>query len=158
LAISHGIFVSVNPQGQLALPQIFRETQNLLAFRLVLFSLFSLMMALRLLKSLGLPLDRETLRAPFYSQCFITAPVAMALGLAHSMPYLFGSTGSGVAAGTISIVILWYLYQQAHWFRSKLDVRLARGWMLATSTALIATIISLVILVGVAVVLGGVKI
>lgn len=157
LAISHAIFVSVHPQGQLALPQILRETQNLLAFRLVLFSLFSLMMALRLLKALGLPLDRETLRAPFYSQCFVTAPVAMALGLAQSMPYLFGSAGSGVATGTVAAVIIWYLYQQAHWFKSKLGTSLTRSWAMAINTAFITASISLFILIAVAIIFGNVK-
>jgi hypothetical protein len=158
LAISHGIFVSVNPQGFTALPAILRETQNLLAFRLVLFSLFSLMMALRLLKAQGLVLDRETLRAPFYSQCFITAPVALALGLAQSLPYLLGSTGSGVAGAIIAAVIAWYLYQQAHWFRSKLEISPVRGWMMAISTGLLTAIIGLAILVAVAIILGGVKV
>jgi hypothetical protein len=157
LAISHLIFVSVNPQGMLALPELLRETQNLLAFRLILFSLFSLMMALRLLKALGLTLDRETLRAPFYSQCFITAPVALALGLAQSMPYLLGSEGSGVAAGMIAAVILWYLYQQAHWFRSKLGVSLIRGWMMAGATVFLTMVIGIVVIVGVAVIGGSVR-
>ena len=155
LAISHGIFVSVNPQGSSALPGMLRQTENLLAFRLFLFSLFSLMMALRLLKALDLALDRESLRAPFYSQCFITAPVAMALGFAQSIPYLLGAVGTTVAGAMLAVAVAWYLYQQAHWFRGKLAVSLPRAWWIAISTAIAATLISITILVGTAVLLGG---
>jgi hypothetical protein len=155
LAISHGIFISVNPQGTSALPDVLRQTEHLLAFRLFLFSLFSVTMALRLLNLLGLELDRESLRAPFYSQCFVTAPVAMALGLATSMPYLLGRVGAEVAWVTVLAVGTWYLYQQAQWFRGKLDIGLLRAWWIAVSTASVTAIISIAILVGTATVLDG---
>jgi hypothetical protein len=154
LAISHGISVSVNPQGTTALPGILAQTENLLAFRLFLFSLFSLMMALRLLKMLGIALDRESLRAPFYSQCFVTAPVAMALGVATSMPHLLESGGREVAWGMVTVVLGWYLYHQTKWFRGKLDVSWPRAAWIASSTAMIATLISIAILVGTALILG----
>lgn len=153
LAISHGIFISANPEGTSALPDMLKQTENLLAFRLFLFSLFSLMMALRLLKSLGLTLDRETLRAPFYSQCFVTAPFAMALGLATSLPYLMGSGGRAAALILIVAAVIWYLHQQAQWFRGKLAISLPRAWLIAVSTATIATLISIIILIGAALML-----
>lgn len=155
LAISHGIFVSVNPKGTSALPTMLSQADHLLAFRLFLFSLFSLMMALRLLKLLGIPLDREALRAPFYSQCFVTAPVAMALGLSVSLPYLLGPAGIWVACVMVALVAAWYLRQQAQWFRGKLAVGWLRAWWIAVSTAAITTIISIAILVGTATILGG---
>jgi hypothetical protein len=157
LAISHGIFVSVDPAGLSALPPALQETQNLLAFRLFLFSLFSLMMALRLLKALGLNLDRETLRAPFYSQCFITAPTALALGIAQSMPHLFGRTGLVVAWTMMAAVITWYLHQQVRWFHGKIGGTILRAAVIATSTGLVATLISVVTLVATAAILGGVR-
>jgi hypothetical protein len=155
LAISHGISLSVNPQGTTALPDFLRQTENLLAFRLFLFSLFPLMMALRLLKLLGIPLDRESLRAPFYSQCFVTAPVAMALGLATSMPHLLGPAGADAAWVMVTAVSAWYLYHQAQWFRDKLDVSLLRAGWIAVSSAIMTTLILLTISVATAVILGG---
>jgi hypothetical protein len=157
LGISHAVSSSTDPQGIAAVPDLLRDTENLLAFRLVLFSLFSLMMALRLLSLLGVKLNRETLRAPFYSQCFVTAPVAMAVGLAFSMSHLIEKGGEFIAAFMLAVVVSWYLYQQALWFRSKLDVGLLRAWTIAMSTALGTALLSLLVLVCVSVVLGGAK-
>jgi hypothetical protein len=157
LGISHAVSSSTDPQGVAAVPGLLRDTENLLAFRLVLFSLFSLMMALRLLNLLGVKLDREALRAPFYSQCFVTAPVAMAVGLAFSMSHLIDKGGEFITALMLTLVTGWYLYQQALWFRSKLDVGLPRAWMIALSTAFGTVLLSLLVLVCVAVVLRGAK-
>lgn len=157
LAISHAIAISTEPQTLAKVPALLRTTENLLAFRLVLFSLFSLMMSLRLLNLLGLKLDRETLRAPFYSQCFVTAPVAMAIGLAQPLPHIIGPGGSIATAVMLAVVIGWYLQQQARWFQSKLDVGRGRAWAIALSTAFGTIVLGLVILVGVAVFLGGAR-
>lgn len=62
--------------------QIMASDQNLLLLRFVLFSIFPLMFAARRLSTQKLPLNRETLRQPFFAQCYIAGPTALVLGIA----------------------------------------------------------------------------
>lgn len=136
LGIAHLFGQATATETDGTLPGLLANVENLLALRLVLFSLFPLLMALRLLSRLGIALDRKTLRPPFYSQCFITAPVAMAIGLFRSVP-----DKPGLVA--LALVIVWYLWQQARWFRDKLTISTARAWSLALSTAALAMLAAL---------------
>jgi len=123
------------------LPAFLHDTQNLLAMRVLAFSLFPLLMALRLLHGLKEPLDRDTLRPPFFAQCFIAAPVAMTVGLGQATRHLALPHSSYAANALIILSLAWYLRQQAHWFRSKLAVSLIGGWWMAITTALLTLII-----------------
>jgi lysylphosphatidylglycerol synthetase-like protein (DUF2156 family) len=145
LVISHG--VSVATQGATAtamLPKLLQNTQNLLALRVFVFSLFPLMLSLRLLRGLGIALDRESLRAPFYSQCFIAAPVAMAIGLCFSIGHLaaLGQYASYVAFTLLVAILAWYTRQQAHWYHAKLKTPIGKSWGIAISTMVITTILA----------------
>ncbi len=57
---------------------LFSSQQNLLLFRCLIFSLIPLVAALTLLRKQGLPVARANLRQPFYSQCYLAAPFALA--------------------------------------------------------------------------------
>jgi len=57
------------------LPDTLRNNTNLLIFRDFLFSFFPLLMAVRLLRRAGTELDRETLKPPLYSQCYVAVPL-----------------------------------------------------------------------------------
>jgi hypothetical protein len=110
------------------LPAFLRDSQNLLALRVLIFSLFPLAFSLRLLLGLGQPLDRETLRAPFFAQCFVAAPVAMMAGLAQSLRNLPVANAGLISGALLFCVLGWYLRQEAHWFRTKLELPLWRCW------------------------------
>jgi len=132
LAISHATEVAtLGNSTTSALPSFLKSTENLLAFRVLVFSVFPLMMALRLLYGLKIPLDRETLRAPFYAQCFVTAPLAMAFGISLSLRHTTLPGIDTIATAVIVLAFGWYIRQQAHWFKSKLAVSTARSWTIA---------------------------
>ena len=134
LAISHAIEVAtLGSNSTAALPTFLKTTENLLAFRVLVFSIFPLMMALRLLHGLKKPLDRETLRTPFYAQCFVTAPLAMAFGISQSMRHVDTRYNDDIATTLLVLALGWYIRQQAHWFKAKLDVTPVRGWTIAIS-------------------------
>jgi hypothetical protein len=122
------------------LPPILQDSQNLLAFRVLVFSLFPLAFSLRLLNGLGQPLDRDTLRAPFFAQCFVAAPVAMIVGLAQSMRSLPVAHADLMATVLLLFAIGWYMRQQAWWLRTKLGLPLWRCWV-ATISMTVATVI-----------------
>ncbi len=142
LAISHAIEVAtLGKSGTVALPSFLSSTENLLAFRVLVFSVFPLMMALRLLHGLKVPVDRNTLRAPFYAQCFVTAPFAMSFGISQSVRHMTFPNTHIIANILILLALTWYLRQQAQWFRLKLDAGTIRSWLMAIMMFLLTTVI-----------------
>lgn len=105
---------------------------NLLIFRVVVFSLFPLVMAVGLLKRQRRPIDRKILRRPFYLQCFYAAPFAIFTSggviLARlDLPMPARLAGLALWLATTG----WYLAVQAHWFRRLLGVGPWRGLAIA---------------------------
>lgn len=149
LALSHGIELAL-PNGDLdKLPTFLQDTQNLLIFRVFMFSLLPLVLSLRLLSKLDIALDRETLRPVFYSQCFVTAPIALVVGTATSLWQVGDETTALVARIIFFGGIFWYLSQQALWFRSKLSIGLPLAVMNAVGASLVAMFLILITAIGI---------
>ncbi|KTE21571.1 MULTISPECIES: hypothetical protein [unclassified Sphingopyxis] len=93
---------------------------DLIILRIVSFSLFPVMLATRMVRAQKLQVDRDTLRAPFYSQCYVAAVLAMLLGggvilikLAHDWSVLAG--------GALALFgLLWFGFLQTAWFNQHL--------------------------------------
>ncbi len=93
---------------------------DLIILRIVSFSLFPVMLATRMVRAQGLQVNRDTLRAPFYSQCYVAAVLAMLLGggvilikLAHDWSVLAG--------GALALFgLLWFGFLQTAWFNQHL--------------------------------------
>lgn len=130
-------------------PSLISDPERMLIFRVFAFSMLPLFLSLRLMRNLAIKLDRDTLRAPFYSQCFVTAPFAMGIGFGLTLTTFAGSDGVIVGIFLMVLSTYWYVRQQAHWFAAKRGTGLVRGWMTATSTFLLAwsAIIALVLLI-----------
>ena len=116
---------------------------NLLIARGVIFGIFPLTMAVTLLVSKGIRITRNTLRPPFFSQCYVAAPFAFLLGLATDLMLIPG--GDGVIAGllTLGVALAWYGQAQVRWFRLDLDVGTIRAlglFAIAFLTALVAAV------------------
>ena len=111
---------NVQAEGLLA------DDKNLIAYRLVAFSLFPLMLALRLLRSKGIALDRKPLREPFYAQCFIAAPFALGFyaGVLSSVATRTFAPGLSIILATV----IWYLAVQTAWFRKERGSSLLRAF------------------------------
>jgi hypothetical protein len=141
LVINH-LFERAAPAGiQEALPALLQDTQNLLIFRVFMFSLLPLILALRLMQKLGIALDRETLRPVFYAQCFVTAPVALLIGIGTTVSHLGGEAAPIVSNGVFLGGLIWYLAQQTLWFRTKLGCGLGAAAANAVGATLVATIL-----------------
>lgn len=148
LLISHGIEIAVQGQNPLladrhGLAALVDSDLALLALRMVLFSLFALMMAVRLLRRQGTRLTHSSLRRPFYGQCFTAAPFTLMIGIGTLMtavPHGHWRTG-----GTALIVgaIAWYLGVQTLWFSQKLKVSRLAGF----GQAVLATFLAMVMFV-----------
>lgn len=120
------VVVPASAPGQLAknTPKLMRTHETVLAFRAIAFSIFPLLMATKLLRGMGIPLDRVTLKAPFYAQCYAAAPFAAVV----SGSTIFQRAGYDAAGFTLlGGAYLWYLVVEARWFVEDLRVPWWRG-------------------------------
>jgi hypothetical protein len=94
---------------------IYGSEQNLLLYRALLFSLLPLEAAVGVVRRRGEKVDRETLRGPFYVQCFLATPLVLSFLVAGVL--LAGAHGlgmvKGVAVGVVGIA--WYVTIQTSW-------------------------------------------
>jgi hypothetical protein len=123
------------------LPGLLRSTENLLAFDILLFSLFPLTHALRLLRRQGKPLDRKVLRSPFYQQCYVVAPFALLLGLSSDVAAL-GSPLAGAASTVLFVAASgWFLWVQTRWFKQQAGDSTGRSLVNALSATALALLL-----------------
>jgi len=109
---------------------LFASPQNLALFRAIAFSLLPLVAAATFLRRTKTRLSRQTLRPPFYAQCYLATPCCIVLGLGQAIfrrPEMPNTVGAAlmIAGGG------WFLVTQTRWFHSRLGV----GWPDAAWTA-----------------------
>ncbi|MBX7492839.1 hypothetical protein K3163_06430 [Qipengyuania sp. 1NDW9] len=132
--------------GSSELEGFLADDRNLLAFRMVMFSTFPLVLAVRLLRKRREPLDRKALKGPFYAQCYVAAPWALVVGTVPLLAFAWGGAtldSLGAALGVIGVAAIWYLILQARWFARTLDYSFWRGFGSAVSSFLLAMVIIL---------------
>ena len=122
--------------------KLFESHTSILMFRAVLYSLFPLVMARGLLKRLGQPVDRNTLRRPFYAQCFFTAPLALLTSVGGLLTQVALDAVKLAGVGLWLAAIAWYLVVETHWFQLRLGMRSGPALFLATRLFLVALLIS----------------
>lgn len=132
---------------------VLNSQTNLILFRSLVFSLVPLVAASTLVKRQGHQLTRETMRAPFYAQCYLAAPCAafVSVGL---MIFLRPEVHSLVGLSAIVAGTSWFLTAQTRWFRNRLGVSTAQAaliaiWAMARAVAyLLVVLVALVVPVG----------
>lgn len=145
LMISHGIEVAVAGQNPLladrhGLAALVDSDLALLTLRLVLFSLFALMMAVRALRRQGVRLTHANLRRPFYGQCFTTAPFALLIGIGTVSHNLTAAAWRDAGLVVLLVALAWYLGVQSLWFSKRLGISILAGF----GQALVAMMVALV--------------
>ena len=138
------------PPGTGALQHaIFASPQNAALFRALVFSLIPLVAAVTLLRRQGIRLSRESLRPPFYAQCYLAAPCAVIViggGIIfqrHDISNVYGLLL--MLAG-----VAWFLTAQTRWFASRLAVGPLRAAGLAVWALALALVFFIAILIPVA--------
>jgi hypothetical protein len=148
ILIAHAIEVAMHERIVLhsgLAEELVKSHEYLLMLRAIAFSIVPLMFAVVLLKGLGRPIDREKLRGPFYSQCYVAAPFALAFGLssvAIRSPY-HALRIAGIAGALIAVA--WYIWLQTGWLSSHLNISTGRSLLMAlwTSAKAIAIIVAI---------------
>jgi hypothetical protein len=116
--------------------------ENLLILQLVLFSIYPLMFAVGLLKRSNILLDRKSLRAPFFSQCYLGALFALLVTVA-SILIRAVSTKLQITGGGLMIATgIWYIMIQTLWFSEHLALNTVRAVLLSFRTMVKATLIN----------------
>ena len=109
------------------LANLVNDNTTLLLLRIVLYAVFALTMAARKVQRSSEALDRDTLKAPFYAQCYITAPFALVLSMgALGMDY---ASEAVEAAGLLTQAAAFLLYGtvEALWLKRELGQSTARS-------------------------------
>jgi hypothetical protein len=118
---------------------------DLIILRIVTYSLFPVMMATRMVRAQKLQVNRDTLRAPFYSQCYVAAVLAMMLGGAVILVKL-AHDWSVLAGGALALFgLLWFGFLQTAWFNQHLKCGRLRAFGHA-SRAMVESLVAMFIL------------
>ncbi|WP_164157255.1 hypothetical protein [Sandarakinorhabdus rubra] len=144
LVLTHVLGVSIGMEapragGELGLALV-KSPQNLLMMRAMIFAIIPLVIAGLSLNKRGIAIDRQTLRMPFYSQCFLLTPFALMLQGALLL-YRLPDFGLPASAALSVAAIGWFLWAQTQWVARRLHQPIggAFGWALVfTLLALLA--------------------
>ena len=102
--------------SKIGLSALVSTNTDLIMLRIVTYSLFAVLMATRLVRARQVELTRQTLRAPFYSQCYVVALLAILLGAATILIRL-AHTWSLVTGVVLALAaLLWFGTLQTAWF------------------------------------------
>lgn len=99
---------------------LFATEQGLLATRSVIYAIFALFAALLVMRRHRIPVDRDSLREPFYVQAYLAAPFAVATSGATVLLRMPQPWLPLAGMGLLAVAVLWYVGAQAAVFRDQL--------------------------------------
>ncbi|MBD9540617.1 permease [Ensifer sp. ENS04] len=135
LLLAHGLELGLVSRAVPWAPLLASDS-NLLMFRAVAFSILPLLMAVKLLRNKGAKLTRETLRPPFFSQCYVTAPFAFAISLGGQLLLAGHNAFTTVGAAFVVASIVWYIVAETRWFMADLGLSAVRSLLHVVVTIL----------------------
>ncbi len=133
LLLSHAIelaFVgdSVLVRSNHGLSALVKDDTSLVILRLVTFSVFPLMFAVRLVRAQHKRLTRDSLRPAFYAQCYAAAPFALLIGMGTLLTTVHRVAWAVPLGLTIiALTLLIYFVVQARWFAEHLKRSIISG-------------------------------
>ncbi len=145
--LAHAIELAVFGSGPKITPdkglsQLLQTDTNLVLFRLVCFATFPLVTATALLVAKGTRINRNTLKMPFYAQCYAAASFALLFSFAGTLIRLHWPETTIAGAVIVLIAIPGYLIVQTLWLRRHLECGMSKAF----AVALISYLVSLCVL------------
>jgi hypothetical protein len=125
------------------LAKMINDDTSALVFRVLVFAIFPLMMSVRLVRLRGQPLNRQSLRLPFYAQSYPAAVFALGLSLGTTLAGLPGYSVRIAGLALILFAFVYYLAVETRWF----SVNAGIGKLRAFGSSIRALIESFVLLV-----------
>ena len=156
MLLAHSLELAVVGENPLVattggLADLISDNTSLIMFRMVAFSVFPVIMATLLVRRQRIGVNRKTLEAPFYAQCYSAVPFALAISLSATVTRLDWNDAWAVAVPIQASALLWYLVVQTGWFARHLGVSRWR----ALGDAIIGLVQCVVLLGALLVLLGG---
>ena len=145
VVIAHLFDLGIRPQavdtsGSLA-GSLLSSEQNLLLYRTIAFGVWALTGAAYCLIGTGRTIGRQSLRGPFYEQCYLVAPFALVLSMSTSLDIAF-PRGNLVGVPLVLIVTAWFWGVQLIWIRHRMGYSRARSAMAATVILLVGAFVN----------------
>ncbi|WP_051531191.1 hypothetical protein [Sphingomonas sp. URHD0057] len=137
--------------NQSGLADLVNDDTSLIVLRIMGFALFPVAMAAIETKLSRLFVNRDTLQRPFYAQCYLAAPFALALSLASTAIRV--SNASLQQGGLLLVVAatIVYIGVEAKWFVKATR----RRWPIALAGSILGFLICILIIAGMTLLLGG---
>jgi hypothetical protein len=144
IALAHVIELST-PTGMASAhsavgKELFSSEQGIIATRSLAYCIFALVGSLTWLRRAREPVNRDTLREPFYIHCYLLAPFALGLAIATALGVNLHGSWAWVAAPVSLASCLWYAWAQTAIYARLLHVSKWRAFFLACRSNLIATV------------------
>ncbi|MHC9085521.1 hypothetical protein ACYX7E_10890 [Luteimonas sp. RIT-PG2_3] len=117
--IAHVVDLGIRTQapdtsGSIA-SEILASEQNLLLYRTIAFGVWALAGATYALLRTGTAITRDSLRGPFYEQCYLVAPFALVLSLGTSMTLGGDDDRELIGACMVMAGFVWFWIVQFDW-------------------------------------------
>jgi len=141
--VSHVIDLALRKQtaqemGSLA-AEMLNSEQNLLLYRTMAFGIWSLAGSVWYMRHSRQPIHRVNLRNPFYEQCYLVAPFAMAMSLSTTFA-LSGGLLAAFGAGVALVALLWFLVAEWHWVRERAGLGAVHAAVIAGGLVLVGLV------------------
>lgn len=132
LLLAHGIGVALGQTDTLVakrsgLAGLINDDTSALILRVIVFASFALFLAARMVRCSGRELDRQTLRLPFYEQCYPTTVFAVSLTIGTCLASVPKGNVSHVGAALIVLSFANFFGVEVYWFARSLGIGLLRG-------------------------------
>lgn len=139
-AVELALHMQVKGTNELS-QQVLGNEQSLLLYRTITFAIWPLVAAVHLLRRTGVPITRESLRRPFFAQCYLAAPFAIVLSTSFVFVRLPGQASTIIGLMASVLACIWYVCVQARWLKSALEkpwwnTLLSTLWVLAVGVVI----------------------
>jgi hypothetical protein len=141
--VSHVLDLAVRKQGNEEMGRLagalLNSEQNLLLYRTMAFGIWSLAGAVWYMRHSRQPIHRVNLRNPFYEQCYLVAPFAMAMSISTTFA-LSGGPLSAAGVGLALLALLWFFVAELHWVRERAGLGAGRAAVVAAGLVLVGLV------------------
>lgn len=112
---------------------------NLLIARGVIFGIYPLSMAVTLLRWKNIRITRNSLRPPFFSQCYVAAPFTFVLVLGFDVASMPAEHGLAAGLAIMALAMIWYAQAQMRWLMQDLRIGIVKAGVAFSGAFLVAT-------------------
>lgn len=138
IELAFGIKATSSLKAGSVLATFMADEQNLLIVRALVTAIVPLSVAVIALRTQQRPLDRNSLRRPFFSQCFLVSPFAFAFSFATILARMPISVAQTAAPYLLFGGIVWFCWAETRWFARQHQITLGRALLSGIGSVAVA--------------------